>query len=109
MDIVFAFKFVLARADNGVNSHIVLVPYKMYDKQSIVNLLIKMSMSSSTAGLPDNPGVRPATDGAVQTHTLFLPHGVGARLNHKLWRMHQAVFVHALKMRFLFMDLQRIS
>lgn len=56
--------------------------------------------------LPDDPWVRPACDGAVQTHTLLLPHGVGARFNHKLRGMHQAVFVHALKVFPVFMDLQ---
>lgn len=56
--------------------------------------------------LPDDPGVGPAADGAVQPHTLLLPHGVGARFNHKLRGMHQAVFVHTLEVFLVFMDLQ---
>lgn len=56
--------------------------------------------------LPDDPGVGPATDGAVQSHTLLLPHGVGAGLDHELWRVHQAVLVHALEVLPVFMDLQ---
>ena len=56
--------------------------------------------------LPDDPGVRPAADSAVQPHTLLLPHSVGARFNHKLRGMHQAVFVHTLKVYPVFMDLQ---
>lgn len=56
--------------------------------------------------LPDDPGVGPAADGAVQSHTLLLPHGVGAGLDHKLWRVHQAVLVHALEVLPVFMDLQ---
>lgn len=57
--------------------------------------------------LPDDPGVGPAADGAVQAHALLLPHSVGARLDHKLWRMHQAILVHALEVFPVFMDLQR--
>lgn len=56
--------------------------------------------------LPDNPWVGPATDSAVQPHTLLLPHGVGAWFNQKLRGVHQAVFVHALKVFLVFMDLQ---
>lgn len=56
--------------------------------------------------LPDDPRVGPAADSAVQAHTLLLPHGVGAWFNHKLWGVHQAVFVHALKVFPVFMDLQ---
>lgn len=56
--------------------------------------------------LPDDPWVGPTTDSAVQPHTLLLPHGVGAWLNHKLRGVHQAVFVHTLKMFLVFMDLQ---
>lgn len=56
--------------------------------------------------LPDDPRVRPASDGAVQSHTLLLPNSVGARFDHKLWGVHQAVFVHALKVFLVFMDLQ---
>lgn len=54
---------------------------------------------------PDDPGVRPAADGAVQPHTLLLPHGVGARFNHKLRGVHQTVLVHALEVFLVFMDL----
>lgn len=57
--------------------------------------------------LPDDPWVRPAADGAVQAHALFLPHGVGAGFYHKLWGVHQAVSVHALKVFLVFMDLKR--
>lgn len=57
--------------------------------------------------LPDDPRVRPASDSAVQSHTLLLPHGVRARFDHKLGGVHQAVFVHALKVFLVFMDLQR--
>lgn len=57
--------------------------------------------------LPDDPRVRPAADGAVQAHALFLPHGVGAGFYHKLWGVHQAVNVHALKVFLVFMDLKR--
>lgn len=56
--------------------------------------------------LPDDARVGPATDGAMQPHTLLLPHSVGAWFNHKLRGMHQAVFVHALKVLLVFMDLQ---
>lgn len=64
-------------------------------------------MADVCAGdLPDDPGVRPATDSAVQTHTLLLPHCVGARLNHKLWGVHQAVFVHTLEVFLVFMNLK---
>lgn len=56
--------------------------------------------------LPDDPWVRPPTDSAVQPHTLFLPHSVGARFNHKLRGVHQAVFVHALEVFLVFMDLK---
>lgn len=38
--------------------------------------------------LPDDPWVRPAGDSAMQPHTLLLPHGVGARFNHKLRGVH---------------------
>lgn len=57
--------------------------------------------------LPDDPWVRPAADGAVQTHALFLPHGVGAGFDHKLWGVHQAVYVHTLKVFLVFMDLKK--
>lgn len=57
--------------------------------------------------LPDDPGVRPAGDSAVQSHTLVLPHSVGARFNHKLRGVHQAVFVHTLEMFLVFMDLRK--
>lgn len=57
--------------------------------------------------LPDDPWVGPATDSAMQSHTLLLPHGVGAWFDHKLWGVHQAVCVHALKVFLVFMDLQR--
>lgn len=56
--------------------------------------------------LPDDPWVRPASDSAMQPHALFLPHGVGAWFNHKLRGVHQAIFVHALKVFLVFMDLQ---
>lgn len=56
--------------------------------------------------LPDDPWVRPAANSAMQPHTLLLPHSVGARLNHKLRGVHQAVFVHALEMLLVFMDLK---
>lgn len=56
--------------------------------------------------LPDDPWIGPATYSAVQTHALLLPHGVGAWFNHKLGGMHQAVFVHTLKVFLVFMDLQ---
>lgn len=56
--------------------------------------------------LPDNPWVGPATDSAMQSHTLLLPHSVGAWFNHKLRGMHQAIFVHALEVLLVFMDLQ---
>lgn len=59
--------------------------------------------------LPDDPGVGPATNGAVQSYTLLLPHGVGAGLDHKLWRVHQAVLVHALEVLPVFMDLQSVK
>jgi len=57
-------------------------------------------------GLPGDPGVGPAADGAMQPHRLLLPHSVGAGFNHKLWGVHQAVFVHALEVFPLFMDLK---
>lgn len=57
--------------------------------------------------LPDDPWVRPAADGAVQAYALFLPHGVGAGFDHKLWGVHQAVYVHALKVFLVFMDLKK--
>lgn len=66
-----------------------------------------MSPGHAVGDLPDDPGVGPATDGAVQAHALLLPHGVGARLDHKLWRVHQAVLVHAFEVFPVFMDLQR--
>lgn len=56
--------------------------------------------------LPDDPGVGPATDSAVQPHTLLLPHSVGARFNHKLWGVHQAVFVYSLEVFLVFMNLK---
>lgn len=56
--------------------------------------------------LPDDPWVGPATDSAMQPHTLLLPHCVGARFNHKLRGVHQAVFVHALEVFLVFMDLK---
>lgn len=56
-------------------------------------------------GLPDHPGVGPAADSAVQPHTLLLPHSVGARFNHKLRGVHQTVFVHALEVFLVLMDL----
>lgn len=58
-----------------------------------------------TEALPDDPGVRPAADGAVQPHTLLLPHSVGAGFDHKLWGVHQTVFVHALEVFLVLMDL----
>lgn len=57
--------------------------------------------------LPDDLWVRPAADGAVQAHALLLPHGVGTGFDHKLWGVHQAVYVHALKVLLVFMDLER--
>lgn len=65
------------------------------------------SLGGAVGDLPDDPGVGPAADRAVQAHALLLPHGVGARLDHKLWRVHQAVLVHALEVFPVFMDLQR--
>lgn len=56
--------------------------------------------------LPDDPWVGPATDSAMQSHTLLLPHCVGARFNHKLRGVHQAVFVHTLEVLLVFMDLK---
>lgn len=63
-------------------------------------------MSQVIRDLPDDPRVRPAADGAMQPHTLLLPHGVGARFDHKVRGVHQAVFVHALEMFPVFMDLE---
>lgn len=65
------------------------------------------SPGRAVGDLPDDPGVGPAADGAVQAHALLLPHSVGARLDHKLWRVHQAILVHALEVFPVFMDLQR--
>lgn len=56
--------------------------------------------------LPDDPWVGPATDSAMQPHTLLLPHSVGPWFNHKLRGVHQAVFVYALKVFPVFIDLQ---
>lgn len=56
--------------------------------------------------LPDDPGIRPAADSAMEPHTLLLPHSVGAWLDHKLWGVHQAVFVHALEVFLVIMDLK---
>lgn len=56
--------------------------------------------------LPDDPRVGPAGDGAVQPHALLLPHGVGARLNHKIRGVHQAILVHALVVFLVLMDLE---
>ena len=55
---------------------------------------------------PNYSWVGPPGDSAVQTYALLLPHGVGARLNHKLWGMHQAVLVHALVILLVFMNLK---
>lgn len=43
----------------------------------------------------------------MQAHALFLPYGVGAGFDHKLWGVHQAVYVHALKVLLVFMDLKK--
>jgi len=43
----------------------------------------------------------------MQPHTLLLPHGVGARFDHKLRGVHQAVFVHMLEVFPVFIDLKK--
>lgn len=55
---------------------------------------------------PHHAWFRPSRDGAVQPHTLFLPHSVWTGLDHKLWRVHQAVLVQTLVILFVLMNLQ---
>lgn len=108
MDVVAAANFILARVGKWVNCHIVFVPFET-EKHEMVKPKErkKQREKGDVCDLPDDPWVRPAADGAVQTHALFLPHGVGAGFDHKLWGVHQAVYVHTLKVFLVFMDLKK--
>lgn len=108
VDVVAAVNFILARIGKRVDRHIVFVPFET-EKREMIKLTErkKWHQKGDVRDPPDNPWVRPAADGAVQAHALFLPHGVGTRFDHKLWGVHQAVYVHALKVFLVFMDLKR--
>lgn len=60
---------------------------------------------SSRGRSPDDTRLRPASHGAVQPHTLLLPHGVGARLDHELRGVLQAVLIHPPVMFLVLVDL----
>lgn len=137
MHVVSALKCILARVDKRVNCHIVFVPCEEHEgwqtKRSRNNIKrIKDTQDGNSKAaetgwswklwgqalgyvigdryvcdLPDDPWIRPAADSAMQPHTLLLPHSVGARFNHKFWGVHQAVFVHALEVFLVFMDLKK--
>ena len=46
--------------------------------------------------LPSDPGFGPPGHGAVQLDGVALPDGLSAGLDNKLWKVHQAVWVHFL-------------
>lgn len=109
MDVVAAVNFILARIGKWVDCHIVFVPFGGAEKYEMIKLTDRKEQNEKgdVGDLPYDPWVRPAADGAVQAHALFLPHGVGAGFYHKLWGVHQAVYVHALKVFLVLMDLKR--
>lgn len=107
MDVVAAANFILARIGEWVDCHIVFVPLETGKHEMIKVTEGENRETGDVRDLPDDPWVRPAADGAVQAHALLLPHGVGTGFDHKLWGVHQAVYVHALKMFLVFMDLKR--
>lgn len=49
---------------------------------------------SGTYILPGNPRFRPSSHSAVQLDCLALPDSLSTGLDNKLWRVHQAVWVH---------------
>lgn len=109
MDVVAAANFILARIGKWVDGHIVFVPFKTENHEMKKRKKRKRSdaVRGMCVNLPDDPWVGPAADGAVQAHALLLPDGVGAGFDHKLWGVHQAVYVHALKVFLVFMDLKK--